>query len=238
MNEYKIDKNKKIKIRLKKNVFTPNETTKLLINSLLKNLPKKKLTILDLGCGSGIVGISLLKYKKNINHIYFSDISTDATNLTKKNLQLNKITKKKYTIIKSNLFDDIKEKKFDIIINDVSGISNKVAKISPWFNNVPVESGADGTKLTIKIFQKFSEYLKKNGFLISPLISLSNEKKIFSYLNKKKFKIKILENKRWPMPKSMSIYKKLLSTLKKSGKINYEEQYGFLIANTKIILIW
>ena len=138
MNEYKIDKNKKIKIRLKKKVFTPNETTKLLINSLLKNLPKKKLTILDLGCGSGIVGISLLKYKKNINHIYFSDISNDATNLTKKNLQLNKITKKKYTIIKSNLFDDIKEKKFDIIINDVSGISNKVAKISPWFNNVPV----------------------------------------------------------------------------------------------------
>jgi methylase of polypeptide subunit release factors len=58
--------------------------TKILIDSLLKNLPKK-ITILDLGCGSGIVGISLLKFKKNIQHTCFKDVSEDAINLKKKN---------------------------------------------------------------------------------------------------------------------------------------------------------
>jgi HemK-like putative methylase len=237
MNEYKIDRKKKINIRLNKNVFVPNETTKLLINSLLKNLPKKKLSVLDLGCGSGVVGISLLKYKKNINHAYFSDISTEAISITKQNLQINKIPKKKYTIVVSDLFSRLKQKKFDIIINDVSGISNKIAKISPWFNNVPIESGADGTKLTINIFKNFSKYLKKNGFLISPIISLSNEKKIFNHLNKKKFKTKTLDSKRWPIPKEMTVHKRLLSKLKKEGKIDFVEQYNFLIATTKIIMV-
>ena len=54
--------NKKIFFKLKKNVFEPNLTSKLLIESVTKNIKKKEnLSLVDLGCGSGIVGLSVAK---------------------------------------------------------------------------------------------------------------------------------------------------------------------------------
>ena len=35
--------------------------------------------------------------------------------------------------------------KFDIIVDDISGISEEVAKLSKWFENVPCNAGIDGT---------------------------------------------------------------------------------------------
>ena len=52
---------------------------------------------------------------------------------------------------------------FDYIIDDVSGISEEIAKISPWFKNVPCTSGIDGTDLVVSVLKEAPKYLKKNG---------------------------------------------------------------------------
>tara|TARA_B100002019_G_C21257499_1_gene594747 strand:- start:1149 stop:1892 length:744 start_codon:yes stop_codon:yes gene_type:complete len=218
-----------------KKVFTPTETTKFLIEGLLKNFPKRKVDILDLGCGNGVIGIYLLKNYTNINSVTFSDISDDALKIAKKNCDLNLISEKKYKLIKSNVFNKISNTKFDIIINDVSGISSKVAKMSDWFNNVPCNSGIDGTKLTLKVLNHFSAFLKPGGSLYLPIISLSNENKIYSSMKKKKIKFKQISINNWPIPKSMYNFKNSLIRLNKTKKINLEEKYGLLIANTKIL---
>ena len=67
-------------------VFTPNLTSKLSYETALKNI-KNSNKILDLGCGSGIIGIGLLKNKKNIK-IYCSDSSKKAVELSKINFVL------------------------------------------------------------------------------------------------------------------------------------------------------
>ena len=160
-------KNDKTEIKLinSNKVFYPTETTRYLLNSTIKKINKnKKLEILDLGCGNGVIGIFLLKKFKKIKRMTFSDISVNATKLTKKNLKLNKINPKKYQIIKSNQFQNLTNKKFDIIINDVSGISSKIAKMTNWFKNVPCNSGIDGTKLTVPILTNSVGHLNNNGF--------------------------------------------------------------------------
>ena len=234
---YRLNKNKKkehIKLLSNKGVFKPTETTKFLLEAVIKKFPRRKVKVLDLGCGSGVVGIYLLKKYKNISQMTFIDISEKAIINTKENCKLNNIEKKKLHFFKSSVFDGIKGLKFDVIINDISGISYKIAKISDWFKNVPCESGDDGTKLTLNVLSNFKSFLNVNGSMFLPIISLSNEKKVLSYLKKIKVKNEIISTSKWPIPKNMYKHIPMLENLKNSKKIYYEKKFGLIIANTKI----
>lgn len=234
---YGLNKNIKkehIKLLSNKGVFKPTETTKFLLEAVIKKFPRRKVRVLDLGCGSGVVGIYLLKKYKNITQMTFTDISDKAIINTKENCKLNNISKKKLQFFKSSIFDNIKNLEFDIIINDISGISYKVARISDWFTNVPCESGDDGTKLTLNVLKNFKSFLKANGSMFFPLISLSNEKKVSSFLKKIKVKNEMISINKWPIPKNMYKHRSVLEKLKKTKKINYEKKFGLIIANTKI----
>ena len=60
--------------------------------------------------------------------------------------------------------------KFDLIIEFISAIAKKVAKVSPWYKNgIPCDCGEDGTDLVNDVLKVSKKYLKKNGKLIFPL---------------------------------------------------------------------
>ena len=62
----------------------------------------------------------------------------------KKNL---KFLKGNFTYKSGDCFEPWEGQKFDLIINDVSGISSRVSKISPWFKNVSIDKSTDGISL-------------------------------------------------------------------------------------------
>ena len=136
---------------------------------------------------------------------------------------------------KGSLFLPWKNKKFDLIINDVSGISETLAKKSSWFKNVPCKTGVDGTNLTLKIIKSSQNYLNKNGGIIFPIISLSNSRKIEKTLKKKFKKIKIISNNYWFLPDEFNNNIKKLIEMKKKNLINFEMKYGKIICNTQIV---
>mgnify|MGYP001355845274 FL=1 len=222
-------------IKQEKNVFTPNATTKLLVDSTVKII-KKKSDILDLGCGTGYVGISVAKKLKYKNNYYFSDISNKAINLCKKNAKKNKII---INAKAGTMYNPWQNKKFDLIIESISAIAKRVAKISPWYKNgIPCDCGDDGTDLVNNVLKETKKYLKKNGKLIFPIVTLSNKKKILKTAKKNFKNVKLLVSKDWPLPKSMYSKKKLLKALKKKGVIDYKTKYGLILYSSEIYLAY
>tara|TARA_B100001057_G_scaffold497763_1_gene602814 strand:+ start:1765 stop:2436 length:672 start_codon:yes stop_codon:yes gene_type:complete len=222
-------------IKQEKKVFTPNATTGLLVESTLKAI-RKKSDVLDLGCGTGFVGLSVAKKTKFKNNYFFSDISKEAIILCKKNAKRNKI---KIFAKAGTMYEPWKEKKFDLIIESISAIAKKVANISPWYKNgIPCDCGEDGTDLVNNVLKQSKKYLKRNGKLIFPIVTLSNKKKILRTAKKNFKNVKLLISKDWPLPKSMYNNKKLLGYLKKKGLISYKIKYGLILYSSEIYIAY
>ncbi|MGV8162550.1 MAG: class I SAM-dependent methyltransferase [Candidatus Nanoarchaeia archaeon] len=92
-------------------IFSKDEVdtaTKLLIERAITGEK-----ILDIGCGYGVVGISLMRRNKDLS-VVFSDINERAVALTKENLLRFGL---KGVVVKSDLFEKL-DKDFDVILSN------------------------------------------------------------------------------------------------------------------------
>lgn len=119
----------------------PRPETEEMIELIIKNYyPQlfnnaKSFSLLDMGCGSGVIGLSLslkenIKINEKIDYeLCFVDKSIKALKLTKKNYNLHKsnIFSDNPLFIESDLFDDKKlnNKKFNIIVANLPYIEEK-----------------------------------------------------------------------------------------------------------------
>jgi ribosomal protein L11 methylase PrmA len=222
----------KLKLNISKNVFQPTGTSELLIKNSINYIKNKK-KFLDLGCGSGFIGVSIAKKKKkNLN--YFSDISKSACTCTIKNLRLNKING---IVRQGSIFDPWKGEKFDYIVCDIAAVAEKISEFSPWYKNCENNSGYDGTNHIVNVLKKSKKYLNPKGKLFFPIISLSNEKKILNIAKRNFLNLKKISSKEWPLPNTMYSKKRTLYKLKKNKIINFQEKLSIIIFKTDIYMV-
>lgn len=226
-------KNKKtgnFKFYLDDKTFNPTQTTSTIIETAFESIttPSK---VLDLGCGCGIVAILLSKYFPFSLDLYASDLSDTVQEIVSKNAEMHDI---KITTKQSNVFENWKGHKFDVIINDISGVSESVAEITPWFKNISCESGKGGDVLVNKVIKESKNFLNDNGFLIFPIISFSDKKSILDQANKYFDCVELLKRDEWPVPPEMKNHISKLKDLKKNKMIDYEEKFGMLIGYTEV----
>lgn len=149
-------------------VLIPRPDTEVLVEEVLDIT--KRLTrpnILDLCTGSGAIAISIAKYAKNAV-IYASDISKKALKVAKTNAKNNNV-EERIKFIESDLFNNIPNMKFDIIVTNPPYIrTGDIKHLQKEVQNEPIialDGGIDGYDFYRKISSKAYEYLKYNGYL-------------------------------------------------------------------------
>ena len=179
-----------------KNVLDPRPETELLVEWTVKNLFKikdKKISLLELGVGSGCLIISiLLSLKKNKVSALGVDISKKALDTADKNLKKFNL-EKKLKLKKSDWFSDIHEK-FDIIISNppyikTSDIKNLDKDVKFYDPLIALNGGFKGLSCFERIATDAKFYLKQNGIILLEIGfgQINSVKKIFEEMGYKIF---------------------------------------------------
>lgn len=177
--------------KVDKNVFIPRQETEVLVEYVFKLNLKKRSLILDMCCGTGVIGISLAKFFPE-SKVYAVDISPAALKVARENAE--NIGAKNIIFFEGDLFKPLKNLKikFDLIISNPPYIPEKEWEILPEdVKREPKRSligGRSGILFHKKILSQSAEFLKRDGFVILE-IGISQKEKIKTYAEEKGFKI-------------------------------------------------
>lgn len=152
-----------LKLIVNKNVLIPRFETEELVENIKNHLLQKNITnpkILDLGCGSGAIGLTLKTFFKEAD-VTLTDISQEALDVAKENAKNLKLDVK---FIQSDWFSNIKEEKYDIIVSNPPYIKENEEIEEIVKNNEPhlaLYGGIDGLDCYRKILKDINKYLKE-----------------------------------------------------------------------------
>ena len=150
-----------------KDTLIPRPETELLVDALVKKFKDRKITIIDIGTGSGCIILSLLSSLKESVGVGV-DISKNAIYTARKNaVNQNLSHRVKFS---NRSLNSVFGKKFDLVVSnppyivrkDLKNLSDDIKKYEP---RMALDGGNDGLDFIKKVIYKSKEILKINGTL-------------------------------------------------------------------------
>lgn len=157
-----------LKFKVNENVLIPRFETEELVESIKNYLEKKNITnpkILDLGCGSGVIGLTLKHFFKD-SEVTLVDVSKEALKVAENNAKSLKLD---VNFIKSDWFSNVKVEDYDVMVSNPPYImiDEEIEEIVK--NNEPslaLYGGIDGLDCYRSILKDINKYLK-DDYLIA-----------------------------------------------------------------------
>lgn len=158
------------------NVLIPRSDTEVLVehaDGILKSLlaenenREENISVLDLCCGSGCIGISLKLYHEQIA-LFLSDFSQKAIEVTEKNLHKYDIDA---NVFCGDLFVPLKDRQFHLIVSNPPYIEHNMIKtlmpeVREYEPIQALDGGEDGLDFYRRIISESSRYLNDGGYLM------------------------------------------------------------------------
>lgn len=152
--------------RVNKNVLIPRADTETLVEEVLRLADGRKGDMLDIGTGSGCIGISAAHYNPGLN-VTFLDISAEALKTAEENARINNVCGK---FIKADILKETVADKFDIIVSNppyirpdvIETLQKEVKDYEPYG---ALCGGKDGLVFYRRIAETAPLMLKKDGIL-------------------------------------------------------------------------
>ncbi len=152
-------------LKVDERALIPRPETELLVENALKYI-KSDSKVLDLCTGSGAIAVAINKSSNAF--VTATDVSLEALSLAKENSEINGA---EIEFIQSNMFDGIKDRKFDVIVSnppyiksqDINSLQNEVKNYEPI---IALDGGLDGLDFYREIAKNVKDYLSGNGVLL------------------------------------------------------------------------
>ena len=146
-------------------VLVPRPETETLVQNVLEMFDSRQIRVLDLGTGSGAIGLSLAKERPDWE-VICSDMSLEAIKVTKKNMIMNSLN---VSLVNSNWLAAFKNEYFDLIISNPPYIDPSDPRVlSDGLKFEPIEalvSDCEGFKDIEQIIKESSKMLRNSGYL-------------------------------------------------------------------------
>ena len=150
------------KFYVNENVLIPRFETEELVENTVKYIKEfftEPVDIIDLGCGSGVIGLTLEK-KVSTKSVDLIDISPKALEVT--HINCEKLSSKA-NLIESDMFENV-NKKYDVIISNPPYIKTNEEIEDIVKNNEPhlaLYAGEDGLDCYRKIIKELPNHMKE-----------------------------------------------------------------------------
>ncbi|CRL00775.1 CLUMA_CG014029, isoform A [Clunio marinus] len=165
-----------LRLKMKIPVFIPRPETEELVNIITQELDSsKEYKILEVGCGTGCISLSLLRFMPNVKQIIAIDQSKTACELTKENslnLELsNRLKVFNYKLKDDSLPEEISQNgPFDVIVSNPPYVPSKdLLRLAPeifLYEDIrALDGGPEGLNIIQLLLEISSKYLSKNGNL-------------------------------------------------------------------------
>ena len=163
-------------------VLIPRPETEILVGYALEECASKKsdldltqsLNVVDLGCGSGAIGLSIVRETQNVS-VWCTDISEGAISVTRANLAGLGMAGQRVSVSQGFWFEALPEEmlgKFDIIISNPPYIGDSEElpiEVSEWEPSSSLRSGPLGTEDLSFLLNNSIEWMSAEGLLILEL---------------------------------------------------------------------
>ena len=123
-------------------------------------------SVLDLGCGTGILGIAASKL--GAREVWATDVSPAAVDCTRRNAQRNRAP---LTAKAGDLFDAVRGQMFDLIVTTPPQLPSPPGARGPAF------AGSDGLLFFDTILLQALKYLEEGGQVLTHLSSLADTRR-------------------------------------------------------------
>lgn len=188
--------------------FRPSTVSHLLADALTIN---KGDVVVDAGCGSGVLAI--VAAKLGASKVYGVDAADDTVEIGTANAAAHGVDDRTL-FFQGDLFSPLPPGlEADIVIGDVSGIPDAIARASGWFPS-GLAGGPSGAELPVRMLEEARRFLRKGGKLFLPTGSLQDEMSILDRARSAFGSMKKLTEKRIPLPSSLTDDPAILTLLK------------------------
>ncbi len=205
-------------------VFHPTSTTVLLLRAARRELARisSPRSVLDLGCGCGIVGVVLGKLLPAAPRVCASDLSAAAVRLARYNAERNGVT---LDCRRGSLFEPWAGERFDLIVDDVAGVAESIARASGWYPPaVPSDAGPDGTRWILEVLERAPDFLAPRGQLVFPVLTLSREATVLERARARFATVEQVEEQWYPLGEELLAHFGEIEALAAAGSIHLEKR--------------